>query len=346
MVDKQFDSDYSIYIIYNRKRGVIMNQVNHITQQILDGKRLTRQDDTAFLLEENLGILKQGANRIREKFCGNRIDLCTIINGKAGKCSENCKFCAQSVHNHTGAQEYEFLDTKSLVMECKKNEKKGVHKFSIVTAGRNLSHKDFTSAVNAYQEMHKECQNIKLCASHGLLSETHLNILKQSGVTMYHDNIETSRKFFPKICTTHTFDEKMECIRAAQRVGLNICCGGIIGMGEDWNDRIDMAFTLSELKVDSIPINALMPIKGTPLENNKPLTEDEIIRSIVIFRYLNPSADVRLAAGRSLMKENGKEAFFSGANATLTGDMLTTSGNNTAQDMAMLKENGFDLSMK
>lgn len=167
--------------------------------------------------------------------------------------------------------------------------------------------------------------------------------LRESGVKMYHSNIETSRRNFPNICTTHTFKDKIKCIKAAQKAGPDVCSGGILGMGETWEDRVDMALTLSELNVKSIPLNALTPIKGTPLENLPVLSEEDILRIVAIFRFINPTAYVRLAAGRLLMKENGKEAFLSGANATITGDMLTTSGNNTAQDKEMLTKNGFDI---
>lgn len=314
-----------------------------IVEAIIQGKRLTREEDVSFLIEGDLESLKKGANRIREELCGNQVNLCTIINGKSGRCSENCKFCAQSAHHHTGAKVYSFLDIDEIVAECKKNEKNGAHKFSIVTAGRSLSDKDFELAVQAYHRMNEECKEIHLCASHGFLTEEQFRILKANGVTMYHENIETSRRYFPHICTTHTYDEKIECIKAAQRAGLQVCSGGIIGMGETWQDRLDMAFDLAELGIDSIPINALIPVPGTPLEGLSSLSEDEILRSIALFRFVNPTADVRLAAGRTLMTDSGLPAFFAGANATITGDMLTTSGNDTAADRKMLIDHGFDI---
>lgn len=315
--------------------------IKEIADEIIAGRRLAKDDDVSFLIKGNLDELKDGANRIREALCGKSVDLCTIINGKSGRCSENCKFCAQSGHNHTGCDEYSFLDTEKIVEACRINEKAGVHRFSIVTAGRTLSDRDYELAVKAYKTMSEKC-NIDLCGSHGLLTEEQLRGLREAGVSMYHENLETSERYFPEICTTHTFQEKVQTIKAAQRAGLTVCSGGIIGMGETWEDRISMAFSLSELNIRSIPINALMPIKGTPLENLEQLSEDDILRAIAIFRFINPEADIRLAAGRSLMQESGKEAFFSGANATITGDMLTTSGNNTAEDLKMLNENGFD----
>lgn len=315
--------------------------INKITHKILEGNKLSREDDISFLINGSLSELSNGADEIRKKFCGNHIDLCTIINGRSGRCSENCKYCAQSEHYCTNIEEYEFLNEDKIVSVCKSVESDGVHRFSVVTSGRSLSDKDFTSALKAYKNMQKECSNIELCASHGLLTEEQFRELKASGVFRYHANIETSRRFFPQICTTHTYDDKIACIKAAQRAGLSVCSGGIIGLGENWEDRIDMAFSLQELGIESIPINVLIPIKGTPLQNQKPLSEDDIIRTIVIFRYINPTAYIRLAGGRALMQDSGRHAFHSGANAAITGNMLTTSGNNIKQDLEMLSDEGF-----
>lgn len=314
-----------------------------IAEEIIAGRRLNREDDLTFLLEGDLGRLKQGADRIRRELCGDHVDLCTIINGRAGRCSENCKFCAQSSHHHTGVEEYEVLDVDEFVNACKHNEAGGAHRFSIVTAGRTLEGRDFEITRGAYQRMHEECNHIELCASHGLLTKEQLIALRQAGVKRYHANIETSRRNFPNICTTHTFDDKIACIKSAQEAGLQVCSGGIIGMGETWEDRLDMALTLSELKVESIPLNALLPIPGTPFGDLPALTEEEILRTIALFRFINPVADIRLAAGRTLMEDSGKNAFFAGANATITGDMLTTSGNNMLQDREMLISCGFDI---
>lgn len=315
-----------------------------LVEEIIAGRRLTREDDVTFLVEGDLDSLKKGANRIREKLCGNRVDLCSIINGRAGRCSENCKFCAQSAHHSTGADEYDFLDIDKIVAECHHNEKNGCHRFSIVTAGRTLAGEDFRQAVKAYSRMHQECPEIHLCASHGLLTREQFVELKEAGVTTYHANIETSEEYFPKICTTHTFADKIQCINNAKAAGMHVCSGGIIGLGETFADRISMAFTLAEQGIYSIPINALLPIKGTPLEDNPKLSEEEILRTVTLFRFINPESYIRLAAGRTLMADSGKEAFFAGANATITGDMLTTSGNNTAEDKEMLTQAGFDIS--
>lgn len=314
-----------------------------LAREIIAGRRLNRTDDAAVFLKADMEELLEGANEIRKELCGNKVDLCTIINGRSGKCSENCKFCAQSVHNHTGVDTYEFLEPETIVADCKHNEANGVHRYSIVTAGRTLTETDLDKAVEAYQKMHEECE-VSLCASHGLLKKEELKQLKEAGVSMYHENIETSRRNFPNICTTHSYEDKIKEIKIAKEIGLSVCSGGIIGMGENWEDRIDMAVSLSELGITSIPINALMPIEGTPYGDLKPLTEEEILRSVAIFRYYNPTAYIRMAAGRSYFKDGGRKLFQAGVNATITGDMLTTVGNDTKQDKEMLTELGFDIS--
>ena len=311
-----------------------------LADAIIGGKRIARGDDTACFLTADLGQLCEGADHIRKHLCGDHVDLCSIINGKSGKCSENCRFCAQSAHNCTGVSEYAFLDTETILRECRHNEAKGVHRFSIVTAGRTLSDADFEKAFAAYSTLHEQTDML-LCGSHGLLTEEQFRRLRAAGVSRYHCNIETSRRNFPNICTTHTYEDKIACIRRAVDAGFEVCSGGIIGMGETWEDRIDMAVSLAELGVRSVPINALMPIKGTPLEGLPRLSEEDILRTVAIFRYILPTADIRLAAGRDLMRECGKQAFLSGANSTITGDMLTTSGNGIADDVKMFSGMGF-----
>ncbi|MCB2358577.1 biotin synthase BioB [Clostridium estertheticum] len=313
-----------------------------LAKEIITGKRLKRDDNLEFLLTTNLKELCSGANIIREKLCGKKVDLCTIINGRSGKCSENCKFCAQSAHHNTDIKEYDFLNPDVILEDCKKNEANGVHRYSIVTAGRSLTGPDFDKAIEAYKKMHEECK-INLCASHGFLTEKEFTRLKEAGVTMYHENIETSKKNFHNICTTHSYEDKIKEIKLAQKSGLKVCSGGIIGMGETWEDRIDMAISLSELGIISIPINVLMPIKGTPFGNLERISEVDILRTIAIFRYLNPTSYIRMAAGRTYFADGGSKLFLSGANATLTGDMLTTVGNNTDQDKIMLTALGFDI---
>ena len=317
-------------------------EIRKLAQEIIGGKRLTRGDDLSFFEDTDLGELCRSADEIRKALCGAGIDLCSIINGRSGKCSEDCRFCAQSAHYYTGVGEYDLLDSDSILADCKKHTEKGVHRYSIVTAGRDLKGKDFEKVCGAYKRMKEECR-ISLCASHGLLSEEAFQSLKESGVSMYHANIETSKRNFSNVCTTHTYEDKIKAIRHAQQAGLDVCSGGIIGMGETFGDRLDMAISLAELEIKSIPVNALMPIKGTAYEHLAPLTEEEILRTIAIFRFLNPDAKIRLAAGRSLMEDSGRKAFRAGANAAITGDLLTTCGNSIDEDKEMLTQMGFHI---
>lgn len=316
--------------------------LSQITEKVLSGGKISK-NEAMILLDCDLTKLSEMANNIRMKFCGNKIDMCSIISGRSGNCSENCKFCAQSKYHNTGVEHYSFLDQDIIVEDCKKHFNSGVHRYSIVTAGRALNDNDFKKAVSAYGKMKEVCPKIELCASHGLLNYEQFKELKKNGVTRYHCNIETSPNYFRKICTTHSFEDKVDTIKAAKKAGLEICSGGIIGMGENMEDRIDMAFVLSDLEVKSIPINILNPIKNTPLENVLPLTEEEIIKTIVIFRYINPRADIRIAAGRKKISCNGLKAFFAGANATITGDFLTTTGSTIKQDKDMFINNGFEI---
>lgn len=314
-----------------------------LAQQIIDGKRLGRKDDSSVFLECGLKDLCEGADRIRAHFVGDKVDLCSIINGRSGQCTENCKFCAQSAHNYTDCEVYSLLPEEEIVEACRFNESQGVDRFSIVTSGRTLDGEEFDKAVHAFETMHRECK-IDLCASMGFLTEEQLHRLHEAGVTSYHHNIETSRRNFPNICTTHTYEQKIETLKKVKAEGMCACSGGIIGMGETWEDRIDMAVSLAELGIDSIPINALMPIKGTPLEDLEQLSEDDILRTVAMFRYYNPEANIRLAAGRALLTNDGEYAFTSGASATITGDMLTTVACATIQsDKKMLEALGRDV---
>jgi biotin synthase len=316
--------------------------ISTLAQEIIDGRRITREDDLSVFLTCDLQELCQGADKIREHFVGETVDLCSIINGRSGHCPEDCKYCAQSAHNHTNCEVYDFLPEEQILEACKMNEREGVHRFSIVTSGRALTGEEFDKAIHAFETMHREC-DIDLCASMGFLDEEQLHRLHEAGVTSYHHNIETSERNFPNICTTHTYQQKIETLKKVKAEGMCACSGGIIGMGETWEDRLDMAVSLAELGIDSIPINALMPIKGTPLENEKQLTEDEILRTISFFRYINPEANIRLAAGRALLTNDGEIAFQSGASATITGNMLTTAACATIRsDKEMLAALGRD----
>ena len=315
--------------------------LKELTDKVLNGRQITKEE-ALFLYGQPLLELCGSADEIRRRFCANRFDICTIINAKSGSCSENCRFCAQSAYNHTCAASYPLLSKEEIVSQARIDHEQGVLRYSIVTSGKRLSDEEVDAMCETVREI-KEKVGILVCVSFGLLKEQQFRKLKEAGVTRVHNNLETSRRNFPNICTTHRFDDKVQAIRAAQSAGLSVCSGGIMGLGETTEDRIDMALTLRELGILSVPVNMLNPIPGTPLENNERLTKEEMQRIVAVYRFILPKASIRLAGGRGLMPDKGKSCFTSGANAAISGDMLTTAGITTKTDMALLKELGYEV---
>ena len=314
--------------------------MKRLAEEIIAGRRLGPQDDLDCLVSADLDDLMEGADAIRSALCGNGADLCTIVNGRSGRCSEDCKFCAQSCLYHTGAEEYPFLPLEEIEVCAKANEAAGVHRFSIVTAGRSMAGADMEHTLAAFAHLSRTC-GLKLCASLGLQRREDFERLKAAGVTRYHANLETSRGYFPQICTTHSYEDKLENICLARQAGLEVCSGGILGMGESWRDRMDLALELADLEITSIPLNVLHPIPGTPLETLPRLGREETLRCVALFRYINPTAQIRMAAGRDLFPDGGAALFRAGANAAITGDMLTTTGTDVAADRTMLTRLGY-----
>lgn len=315
--------------------------LKELTDKVLNGRQITKEE-ALFLYGQPLLELCRSADEIRRRFCANRFDICTIINAKSGSCSENCRFCAQSAYNHTCAASYPLLSKEEIVSQARIDHEQGVLRYSIVTSGKRLSDEEVDAMCETVREI-KEKVGILVCVSFGLLKEQQFRKLKEAGVTRVHNNLETSRRNFPNICTTHRFDDKVQAIRAAQSAGLSVCSGGIMGLGETTEDRIDMALTLRELGILSVPVNMLNPIPGTPLENNERLTKEEMQRIVAVYRFILPKASIRLAGGRGLLPDKGKSCFTSGANAAISGDMLTTAGITTKTDMALLKELGYEV---
>lgn len=312
-----------------------------LKQRVLDGGSISR-DEALELTETPLEELCKAADDIRAHFCSNSFDMCSIINGKSGLCSENCRYCAQSAHYCGSADEYPLMKTAGILHSAEYNEQRGVGRFSVVTSGKRLSHAEVDAICDSYREISSKC-GISLCASHGLLDYEDFVNLKAAGVSRIHNNLETSRRNFSNICTTHTYDEKLNAIRAAQKAGLEVCSGGIMGLGETWEDRVDMALELRGLGIKSVPLNVLNPIKGTPLENNPILSEDEVCRISAVWRFILPDAKIRLAGGRGLFADKGERIFTSGANAAITGDMLTTSGITISEDMKLAAKLGYEV---
>lgn len=281
-----------------------LNTINDLKTHVLNGKLLAKKEILA-LCDAPLDELCLAANEIRERFCGNGFDMCTIVNGKCGRCSEDCKYCAQSVHYKTEIEEYPLLDTAELLRQAEYNAQRGVLRYSIVTSGRSLSSAEVDKVCESIRET-KSKVNIELCVSFGLLDEISFKKIKEAGASRVHCNLEASRDYFATVCTTHTYDEKIATLQAARRAGLSICSGGIMGLGETMADRIDMALTLRELGVKSIPVNFLNPIAGTPFEHNKPVSDDEKRRIIAIYRFILPDMSIRLAGGRGLIEDKGE----------------------------------------
>lgn len=317
--------------------------VKTLKEKILSGIRIG-YDDAILLEKVELEELCCAADEIRAYFYGNGFDTCTITNGKNGRCSEDCKYCAQSIHYPVVIEDYPLRNDKRFLEEAQYNLQRGILRFSVVTSGRKLNTQEVDQMCEIYCTIKKQC-GIALCASHGLLDYPHFVKLKEAGVERYHNNLETSRRYFTNICTTHTYDDKITAIKNAQKAGLTVCSGGIMGLGESMKDRIEMAIELRELGIWSVPINILNPIKNTPFENFPTLTSSEIRRIVAIYRFLLPDAVLRLAGGRGLMLDKGKSVFGSGANAAISGDILNTAGISIEQDMKMIKELNYEVKM-
>lgn len=306
---------------------------------VINGREISAEEAMK-LYEEPLEELCAKADEIRRTFCADTFDICTIINGKSGRCPENCRFCAQSSHCRTNTETYPLLSSDEIAAQAKADDDRGVLRFSIVTSGRRLSDDEVDKMCAAVRRIKAET-GISVCVSFGLLDEEQFAKLRDAGVSRVHNNIETSRRNFPNVCTTHTFDDKLAAIRAAKAAGLSVCSGGIMGLGETVEDRIDMAITLRGLGVKSVPVNMLNPIPGTPMEHNEPLTVSDMRRISAVYRFILPDAFIRLAGGRGLLEDKGRSCFTSGANAAISGDMLTTAGITVETDMRMIGELGY-----
>lgn len=312
-----------------------------LAEDIINGYEI-RREQAMELWHADYDELLSMSKKIKHDLCGNYFDLCTIISGKSGRCSEDCTYCAQSIYYDTGIKTFKLLDKEKIVDDALKNYSKGIRRYSVVTSGKRASEDELEKLCDIFKSI-KELSDMKLCSSNGLLTYEEFIRLEKAGISRVHNNLETSRNHFPKVCTTHSYDEKVETIKSAMKAGIEVCSGGIIGLGESLEDRVSLAFELKNLGIKSIPLNLLNPIKGTPLENYDLVSEEEFLRTAAIFRFINPSAIIRLAGGRNLLNSHGKKAFESSINGSISGELLTTYGNDTERDIEMIEGLGYEI---
>lgn len=317
--------------------------LRRITDRLLAGGRATADELLALEPQCTTDELCEAADEIRLKLTGNHLDTCSIINARSGRCSEDCAWCAQSRRFHTGVDEYDIVDTGLAVASAKANRAYGVERFSLVTSGRRVTGEQMPRFCDIYRRIAAET-DIYLCASMGLLGYDEMTMLAEAGVKRYHCNLETSSEYFPRLCRSHTRADKLATIEAARRAGLAICSGGIIGMGETLRDRLLLAKEAYEAGASSIPVNILNPIPGTALQDTPPLSEDEIIRSVALMRFMAPDAIMRFAGGRGrLSRETTERILRGGMNGVMIGDLLTTRGNDADEDYALFRRTGYDI---
>ncbi len=290
------------------------------------------------ILSMPLDELLLAGNRMRREGVGRRIELCGIVNARSGACGEDCKFCAQSARYYTNIPEYPLKSRGEIVAAARKGREDGAARFGIVTSGNRLTQDEIEVIAGAVAEI-REDVGISPCASLGALSEEAFSVLKDAGLERYHHNIETSERFYPSIVSTHDYWERVDTIKRAKKAGLEVCSGGILGMGETWRDRIDMARLLKDLGVDSVPLNFLTPIKGTPLGNVDVISPIDAVRAIALFRLILGDKTIKVAAGReSVLKDFQGMMYLAGANGMMIGGYLTLAGRSVEEDRALFRE--------
>jgi biotin synthase len=315
--------------------------LSEIISKIIDGGTITETE--AIELSERRGTdlyeLFLAASKVRDHFLGTSVHLCSIINAKSGRCPENCSFCAQSVHHNTDAPVFPLVDDESIVKAATNAAAEGSQCFGIVTSGTGISKgEELNRIILAIRRIRSETGITPACSLGIIDLETAL-ALKDAGAGTYHHNLETARSFFPNVCTTHEYDEDIATVKVAKEAGMKVCCGGILGLGESVEQRIEMAFTLRELQVDSVPLNFLNPIPGTALEGASNITPMDCLQAIALFRLILPDRQIPVCGGREHnLRDLQSWIFLAGASGTMIGNYLTTAGRQPEQDWQMLKD--------
>lgn len=314
-----------------------------LAEKVLAGGSITKIEAEQLIQVEDQDtmLLLAMADAIRQQYNGDYVDCCAIINGRSGRCSEDCKFCAQSAHYQTGVQEYSLLTQEEFIAAAKKAKAAGAVRFSIVTSGKSTAQQEEFVKICAALKAVKQETGLEVCCSLGLLTLEQGRALRAAGVARFHSNLETAPSYFPSVCSTHSFQDKIMSLHNAKEAGLRVCSGGILGLGETPLQRVELAFVLKELQVDSIPLNILNPIPGTPFAKNKPLPPWEILRAFAVFRFVLPQAQIRTAGGREVnLRDLQALALAGGLNGLMIGGYLTTDGRSPQTDRQLLRDLG------
>ncbi|GAA0177843.1 biotin synthase BioB [Clostridium sediminicola] len=306
-----------------------------LKNKVLNGEFINFQEALELSKTEDLEGLIKAAKEIKLKFNDNKVNLCTIVNAKSGKCSENCRFCAQSAYHKTDVKEYELIDSEKIIEDAKEKERQGADSFSIVTSGKGLEDHDFDKVIEVIKTLKKET-DLKVCGSFGVITHDKFLRLKEVGLEHYHHNLQTSESYFKNIITTHSYEDRINTIKNAKKAGVGVCAGGIFGMGESPEDRIKMALELRNLNVDNVPINILVPVKGTALESVGVLKYDEILRYIAVYRFILPKTNLVFGAGREYIRGKEEEVLNAGITSMITGTLLTIDGCEIEKDKRMV----------
>lgn len=333
--------DSLIHVKEMKVRDMTTVNVEELAGKIMEGYKITKEEAIS-LVDAPLDELCVQADKLREHFNGNNFDMCAIMSVKGGRCSENCKFCAQSQCSKAEIPSFAIRDRDYVVEDAKKHDGIGISHYCQVSSGRKLNKSEIAQICDNVKGIVKETGLIP-CVSLGLIDKEDLEALKAAGVKRIHNNIETSPAHFKKICSSHTTDDKIKVMKLVKEAGLELCSGGIFGIGETWEDRIDMAMELTNIQPDSIPINMLKPIQGTPMEDRDMLEKDEVRRIVAIFKFILPKSSIRFAAGRDVLDDTGICCFKGGSNATITGNMLTVKGISVEEDLKTIEELGYRL---
>ena len=317
--------------------------IKKLKEKVLQDQKIAKKDalELAVLPPNKILNLLSAANEIKNEFMSDKVHMCSIINAKSGSCSEDCSFCAQSAHHDVDVDNYSLLGKEEILAKAKQMDQAGAKHFGLVTSGRGIENKtEFQQILDTVETIKTET-DLEVCASLGTLDANQVQQLSEVGLKRYNHNLETSRNYFAEICSTHDYQERVQTVKFLKEQGIEVCCGGIIGLGETFADRIELAYTLKELEVDSIPLNILNPVSGTPLEDENSVPPLEALKTAAIFRFINPNKNIKLCGGReNNLRDLQSLSLLAGVNGLLVGNYLTTEGRSIEDDLQMIDDLG------